>query len=299
MSFGRALRCLTASFLGKLNLTSSHTEMYLKSHFVLSITSTLLYIFCSYGHLTWEWAAGLRSYLHPLLFVPVYSTLKWSGIDTPYLIAKSPQLFQAVFAAGADLYVYKLALLLFGRQVAWWTLICQLSSWFNFYCLTRTYSSSIEATLTVYSIYWLIISANSQKVVKGRVDMEIVRWLLPAGLAVAFRPASGLFWAIGGFHYVITVRRKPKLRVVLHALAIARVCVMLMMSVDRLMYGRFVFVPWEFLKFNLFSGGSKLYGSHPWYWNFISGFPTMLLTFVPAFVLGVRHADRYAKNNIH
>ncbi len=23
---------------------------------------------CRYGHLTWEWGAGIRSYLHPLLF---------------------------------------------------------------------------------------------------------------------------------------------------------------------------------------------------------------------------------------
>lgn len=26
----------------------------------------------SYGHLTWEWAAGIRSYVHPLLFAALY-----------------------------------------------------------------------------------------------------------------------------------------------------------------------------------------------------------------------------------
>lgn len=31
---------------------------------------------------------------------------------------------------------------------------------------------------------------------------------------------------------------------------------------------RWVYVMWEFVKFNLLQGGSSLYGSHPWHWNF-------------------------------
>ncbi|KAL4552220.1 hypothetical protein Ndes2526B_g06447 [Nannochloris sp. 'desiccata'] len=78
-----------------------------------------------YGHLTWEWAAGLRSYLHPSIYALFYWALKVLRKDYSLLVAKGPQLVQALFAALADLYVYKLALNLFGPVVARWTIICQ------------------------------------------------------------------------------------------------------------------------------------------------------------------------------
>ena len=50
---------------------------------------------------------------------------------------------------------------------------------------------------------------------------------------------------------------------------------------------RWVVVPWEFVHFNLFQGGSATYGSHPWHWNFTQGFPTIALTFLPLMVWGI------------
>ncbi len=71
-----------------------------------------------YGHLTWEWAAGLRSYLHPAIYALFYWALKFLKADYGLLVAKGPQVVQAAFAALADLFVYKLALHLFGPVVA-------------------------------------------------------------------------------------------------------------------------------------------------------------------------------------
>ena len=59
-----------------------------------------------YGHLTWEWAEGLRSYLHPLLFAVLYKTIAFLRIDTPLIVSLSPRLLQALFAAVADVHVY-------------------------------------------------------------------------------------------------------------------------------------------------------------------------------------------------
>ena len=37
-----------------------------------------------------------------------------------------------------------------------WALLCQLTNWFNAYCLVRTYSNSFEALATVMGVfYWL------------------------------------------------------------------------------------------------------------------------------------------------
>ena len=48
-----------------------------------------------------------------------------------------------------------------------------------------------------------------------------------------------------------------------------------------------MFVPWEFLCFNLLSGQSSIYGSHPWHWNFSQGFPAVAATLLPLLLLGM------------
>ena len=39
-----------------------------------------------YGHLTWEWTQGLRSYVHPLMFAWVFQVLKYLQADSPFLL---------------------------------------------------------------------------------------------------------------------------------------------------------------------------------------------------------------------
>jgi phosphatidylinositol glycan class B len=53
------------------------------------------------------------------------------------------------------------------------------------------------------------------------------------------------------------------------------------------MYGRWILVPINFLRFNFLSGGGDYYGTHPWHWYFTQGFPAMLLTFMPLSILGI------------
>jgi phosphatidylinositol glycan class B len=48
-----------------------------------------------YGHLTWEWSEGLRSYLHPLLFAALFKIIALLRVDTPSIVALSPRLLQA------------------------------------------------------------------------------------------------------------------------------------------------------------------------------------------------------------
>lgn len=39
-----------------------------------------------YGHLTWEWKKGIRSYLHPMLFALLYKILALLHLDTPLVM---------------------------------------------------------------------------------------------------------------------------------------------------------------------------------------------------------------------
>lgn len=43
-----------------------------------------------------------------------------------------------------------------------WSLLCQLASWFNAYCLVRTYSNSLEALCTVLGVYYWLLSLRQQ-----------------------------------------------------------------------------------------------------------------------------------------
>lgn len=48
------------------------------------------------------------------------------------------------------------------RHACRWTLLCQLASWFNAYCLVRTYSNSFETLCTVMGVYyWLSSDTNT------------------------------------------------------------------------------------------------------------------------------------------
>ncbi len=68
---------------------------------------------------------------------------------------KLPRLMQAVLAALSDLYLFRLTRTLRGNaDAAWWTLTCQLTSWFTFYCATRTLTNSTETALTTIALYY-------------------------------------------------------------------------------------------------------------------------------------------------
>lgn len=56
---------------------------------------------------------------------------------------------------------------------------------------------------------------------------------------------------------------------------------------DRLMYGSWILVPLNFLKFNFLSSGGDYYGTHPWHWYFTQGFAVMVFTFLPFSIAGI------------
>ena len=286
-----------------------------------------------YGHLTWEWAAGLRGYAHPVLYGLPYWLLRLLRADAPWTIMRAPQLVQAVFAALTDHFVIKTTSLLFGYPASrwaagwlgspplplagcdglcgWagpagclpqtasrmtlrqpgarrWAMACQLGSWFNAYALVRTYSNSLEACFTAAgAFYWLHSRrCGTHERPPGSSDQQL--WLVMAALCVVFRPSSALFWLLPAALELVGQRSAAKrLRLLGHGLAVGGACLALSTLLDRWCYGRWVLAPWEFLKFNLLSGGSAQYGSHPWHWNFTQGFPVVALTLLPLLLVGL------------
>ncbi|KAM1519977.1 hypothetical protein ACFX15_022233 [Malus domestica] len=236
-----------------------------------------------YGHLTWEWKKGIRSYLHPFLFAFLYKALAVLGLDTPWLMVKAPRLFQSCFAAFGDLYLYKLSVILFDDCVAKWALFSQLTNWFMFYCITRTLSNSLETVLTLVSLYyWPCMRASSSK-----LPLESRKWgLIIAALACAIRPTSAIIWLyVGLLELFLTC---DKLRFIFLEVAPMGVLVLgITFLLDRLMYGSWVFVPLNFIRFNFLSAGGDYYGTHKWHWYFTQGFTVMIFSFLPFSVAGI------------
>ncbi|MBA0568159.1 hypothetical protein Golob_005670, partial [Gossypium lobatum] len=108
---------------------------------------------------------------------------------------KAPRLLQSIFSAVGDLYLYKLSFALFGDGVAKWALFSQLANWFMFFCFNRTFSNSLETTLTLVGLYyWPSVRSSLNKAPSGSR-----KWgLALAALACAIRPTSAVTWVYVG-----------------------------------------------------------------------------------------------------
>ncbi|XP_015883938.3 mannosyltransferase APTG1 [Ziziphus jujuba] len=242
-----------------------------------------------YGHLTWEWKKGIRSYLHPLLFALLYKVLALLGLDTPWFMIKAPRLLQSIFSAVGDLYLYKLSDLLFDNYVAKWSLFSQLTNWFMFFCFTRTFSNTLETVLTLVSLYYwpcMRPASGKPRFLSRRLGVTI------AAFACAIRPTSAIVWLYVGFVELFEAR--DRLRFVFLEVAPIGVLVLgLTCILDRLMYGSWILVPLNFLKFNFLSSGGDYYGTHKWHWYFTQAFPVMLLTFLPFSIAGIMQSRQW------
>ncbi|KAK4431922.1 GPI mannosyltransferase 3 [Sesamum alatum] len=237
-----------------------------------------------YGHLTWEWKKGIRSYLHPILFAALYKALAFLRLDSPWFMVRAPRLVQSVFAAVGDLYLYKFSQVLFGDNVATWALVAQLTNWFMFFCIPRTLSNSLETILTLVSLYyWPCLRRTSS----GAVPCGSRKWaLVLAAIACAIRPTSAITWIYVGFLELLMTRNKLKF-VLLEVVPIGGLVLGLTFLLDRQLYGSWVVVPINFLKFNFFSSGGDYYGTHAWHWYITQGFTVMVFTYLPFSVAGV------------
>ncbi|KAK1265455.1 hypothetical protein QJS04_geneDACA011465 [Acorus gramineus] len=242
-----------------------------------------------YGHLTWEWKKGIRSYLHPLIFASLYKILAFFGLDITLIMVKAPRLLQSFFSAFGDLYLYKLSCLIFNESVAQWALFSQLANWFMFFCITRTLSNSLETVLTTMGLfYWLCSKDDSNRSISNSRKLA----LSIAALTCAIRPTSAITWLYIGLWDLFVKRERLKF-IFLEVVPIGALVLSFTCLLDRWMYGSWIFVPLNFLRFNFLSSGGDYYGTHKWHWYFTQGFTVMLFTFLPFSVVGIYQSKEW------
>jgi phosphatidylinositol glycan class B len=234
-----------------------------------------------YGHLTWEWGpresgGAIRGWTHPLIFAAVYRALAVLGLDSSLAVIYVPRVVQALFAAWADVGLYRLSLRACGPLAAQCTLICSLGSWFVFYCGIRTFSNSLEAQLAIVSLcFWALPGIRDPKTGFSPQTNRAIAVAL-ASLSIVIRPTAAVFWAPVVLAHLWHVRCTSSPPSLLCAAAVAAfqiapigiVIVGLGTAIDSILYGRFTFVPLDFGLRNIGGSVAGLYGVHPWHWYF-------------------------------
>lgn len=236
-----------------------------------------------YGHLTWEWRNGLRGYLYPSIFAVFYKLLAILGLDNRLLLIKLPRFIQGIIAATGDLYLYKFSWLLCDRATAQWTLLCQTVNWFMLYCATRTLTNSTETALVTAALFYFPWPG------KVNPSQSTRKFLVLAALSVIVRPTAAVIWILlCSWH--LQNNKHQLFRTLKNYVIVGCASLVLSATIDRIFYGEWTFVQYNFLVFNVFSGGGSFYGTHPWHWYLSQGFPVVMATHIFPFLLGAWRA---------
>ncbi|KAL7788324.1 glycosyltransferase family 22 protein [Trichoderma ceciliae] len=259
--------------------------------------------------LTWEWHHQLRSSLHPLLFSAAYMAAdRLSAIFPPgnafrsAIVIAAPRILQAIIAALGDWYTWHLAANVYGSDTnaSFFALFMQLVNPWQWYCSTRTFSNSLETTLTVMALCywpWQLLGVAPYSVKENSRPFNVLRgklWRLRASLclaavAVVLRPTNVLIWLTIVFFALtrITLQGNSPLSVstVLLLFREAVLCGSLVLSLsalaDRLYFGFWTFPPYNWLNFNISKSLAVFYGRNPWHYYILQGIPLLCTTSVP------------------
>ncbi|XP_037030520.1 GPI mannosyltransferase 3 [Bradysia coprophila] len=218
-----------------------------------------------YGHLTWEWSKGIRSYIHPVIIAGIYKALEALSLDDVQYLVIVPRIFQAILTAFADYRFYKWT----GQSK--WSLFMIVSSWFWFYTGSRTLANTVEAALTSIALSYFPWGGK-----------ESSSFLWYVALVCFVRPTAAITWLPLCFHHIRSSSLSVLRNIFLRYLPIGLIVGGASVAIDYLAHGSFILTPIEFLKVNVWQEIGIFYGTSPWYWYLVAGLPTVLgLTTLP------------------
>ncbi|KAL1505327.1 hypothetical protein ABEB36_004918 [Hypothenemus hampei] len=225
-----------------------------------------------YGHLTWEWRVGIRSYIYPLIFAIIYKFLYLFGLDSPWAVIYFPKIAQAILSAYADLSFYEWS----GTKK--WAIFTLTTSWFWYYCGSRTLINTFEAALTTIAL--------SKFPWQGKTDKgEHFLWII--AVLFVIRPTSAIIWLPLCCFHIATSQRTAFRLIETKYIPIGLFVLTIFTIVDSFAHGSFIVTPFNFLKVNVFQNIASNYGVQPWHWYLSSGLPAVLGIQILPFILAV------------
>lgn len=173
------------------------------------------------------------------------------------------------------------------------------------YCSTRTFSNSVETTLTIAALYywpWEILGdAKHQKqpALLARSSVNSLHLsLVLAATAVLLRPTNLLIW-LAILTLTLTrftldgaspVRQSTLLALIREIVICGSAVLAASVVTDRLYFGFWTFPPYKLLYFNLSQSLAVFYGQMPWHYYLSQGIPLLSTTFLPFVLVGLYKA---------
>ncbi|KAE8209699.1 hypothetical protein CF327_g6348 [Tilletia walkeri] len=255
-----------------------------------------------YGYTTWEWRDGrslllsssdsasgwwdsvvvgspVRSVAYPSLFVPVYWSLKVLNLDDTFLLTLLPRLVQAVFAALGDWYAFRLARKTTSERTAWIFLVLTWTSPYALHTATRTFSNSLEASLTSAALfYWPTPSSN----------LNLGPSLLFIGLTFMIRPTSAILWSFLGLDLLLRQSPRSALKILVQCTIALFISLLFQIILDSSFFGRLTITPLSFLAVNVLGKSpiSLFYGQSAMHYYFSQGIPVICTLLTPWSLIG-------------
>ncbi|KAK4496690.1 hypothetical protein PRZ48_012672 [Zasmidium cellare] len=274
--------------------------------------------------ITWEWRERLRTSVHPLLFAAAYKVMNYicGYFEANYYVranalGAAPRLLQAFFAAAMDYMTWQVGAKIYGSgtSASYATFFLTITSPWQWFCSVRTFSNSLEATLTAASLYWFPWSWFLQPDGEDKmplnvaglatfsfenVDLRTIKFMIgsaPKGLypalaaaAMAFyiRPTNVIIWMGISAGLVGCNRNYRKAGTLVFAAAVVGVSVVAVFAgADYVYYGEWTFPPFRFLYLNLVQSLAVFYGRNRIDYYFTEGLPLLLTTALPFAAVGV------------
>uniref|UniRef100_A0A8R1E0L2 Mannosyltransferase n=1 Tax=Caenorhabditis japonica TaxID=281687 RepID=A0A8R1E0L2_CAEJA len=232
------------------------------------------------GHLSWEWKHSLRSFFHPAFIALILKFLEICSIDSRILVYHVPRLAHALLFSVADFSFHRLCRrLCITKGIADLSFISYISSWFIFYCAPRTLSNSLETSLTLIALNWFPFEGRFYK---GSTWPYIALGVL----TIVVRPTVSLLWLVFGLHHLY--HHPHPIRLIFRTVLPVTLPILIATTLlDSWAYGKLTVPLWNFLQFNVFTGGSALFGVHSWHWYLTSGIPAVLTVQSIAVIVGI------------
>lgn len=232
------------------------------------------------GHYTWDWRAGIRSFLFPLPLIFFFQIAKLAGGRAEaFLVHYAPILIKAAWAALTDLFTIKLSEKYFGDSAGKWALLFTLSNPAQANYGTRALSNSVETALcAVVAYFWPM----------RRKEWSRSRWivcLLVLGLCCLVRiSAIQMFLPASLFLFLYAPNA---LEVVSLTIPLMASVILFGIAVDSFFYGKFTVSWWNFFQWNVLQNVSSQFGVEPAYFYFKTVQCELFKTSIPFILLGL------------
>ncbi|CRK99265.1 CLUMA_CG012689, isoform A [Clunio marinus] len=246
----------------------------------LEVAHKIIY---GYGHLTWEWSQGIRSYLHPVIISILYKILAVLKFDSVDFLVYLPRIFQALLSAYADYRFYNWC------NKKKWSLFIVATSWFWFYTGGRTIINSFEASLTTIALSYF----------PWRSKDENTRFLWIVMFLTYIRPTSALTWAPICIYHLKKSQFSLKDLIIKRYILIGLILSTFLVAIDTFFHGSFVITPLRFFKFNVLNSVGSFYGQHPFHWYLSSGLPAVLgINIIPFSFAALNILKNFNENSV-